>query len=378
MSRARSSAPYSRLLDNTLSNAAAGTEAIYYLAARAFDNSLNHSDFSAVVSGNPVPSNPTFGAGVNDSTLNPVKPVAVAGLTGADGGADGQVALSWTAYDTATNPDVTGFRIYRSTSPFTSYPIDPATPGIEWIAGEPGSGKPVVAAGATAYTDPGPGLLGCETYYYAIAPVNCDATLITDEGADPVEKKYEQTNYGATCGDGTAACTAGTGFAAVAGSDTAPNKTTPPLSPVLNVRAGWKRVALSLTQPADPDLSQTCVYSNLGNSYPELQTDTGMFPKIMGCYQIDTGSTPGAIRLFENDGIFTSSFLPPSQSISFWHNSMTTLTTTPSLLDTGTYSYRAVSFDLCGNGSTITAAQATTTLCGEDPDDGRSHRPSRT
>lgn len=362
--------PSGPALVHTPSNAAAGTETIYYLAVKAYDNSLNHSDFSAEVGGNPVPSNPTFGAGANDSTLNPFKPVAVTGLTGANGALEGQVALSWTGYNTAANPDVTGFRIYRSTSPFASYPIDPTQPNIDWIAGEPGSGKPVVVVGATAYTDPGPGLIGCKTYYYAIAPVNCDATLITDEGADPPEKKYAQTDYGATCGDGTAACSAGTGFAAAAGSDTAPGKTTSPASPVLNVRAGWKRVALSLTQPADPDLSQTCIYSNLGNTYPELHTDTGMFPKVMGCYQIDTGATPGAIRLFENDGIFTASFLPPSQSFSFWHNSMTTLTTTPSLLDTGTYSYRAVSFDLCGNGSAITAAQATTTLCGEDPATG--------
>lgn len=357
-------------LDYTPSNASPGTETVYYLAVKAFDNSLNHSDFSTEVGGNPTPSNSAFGAGSNDSTLNPVKPVAVEGLGGADGAADGQVALSWTAYNTAANPDVIGFRVYRSTSPFSSYPIDPAAPGIDWIAGEPGSGKPTVAVGATAYTDPGPGLIGCKTYYYAIAPVNCDATLITDDGGDPVEKKYEQTDYGATCGDGTSSCSAGTGFAAVTGSDTAPGKTTSPGSPTLNVRAGWKRVALSLTQPADPDLSQTCVYSNLGNTYPELQTDTGLFPKVLGCYQIDTGSTPDAIRLYENNGIFTSAFLPPSQSLSFWHNSMTELTTTPSLLDTGTYSYRAVSFDLCGNGSVITAAQATTTLCGEDPATG--------
>ncbi|MBI5588513.1 MAG: prepilin-type N-terminal cleavage/methylation domain-containing protein, partial [Deltaproteobacteria bacterium] len=271
--------PNSPALDYTPSNAVTATT--YYLAVKAFDNSLNHSGFSAEASGNPAVSNPTFDAGVNDSTLNPVKPVAVTGLTGANGAVDRQVALSWTGYNTATNPDVTGFRIYRSTAPFTSYPIDPTQPNIDWIAGEPGSGKPTVAVGATSYTDVGPGLLGCKTYYYAIAPVNCDATLITDEGGDPASKKYVQTDYGATCGDGTAACSAGTGFPSVAGSDTAPGKTTPPASPVLSVRAGWKRVALSLTQPADPDLSQTCVYSNLGITYPSLQTNTGMFPKTL-------------------------------------------------------------------------------------------------
>ncbi len=362
--------PSAPALVYTPSNAAAGTETVYYFAVQAYDNSLNNSTVSSEVSGNPTPSNSAFGAGSNDTTLNPVKPVAVAGLTAANGASDGQVALSWSAYNTAANPDVTGFRIYRSDSPFTSYPIDPTAAGITLVANEPGGGGPVVSAGATSYTDPGPGLLGCKVYYYAIAPVNCDGTLITDEGGDPPAKKYEQTDYAATCGDGTSACTPGTGFAAVTGSDTAPGKTTPPASPVLDVRAGWKRVALSLTQPPDPDLSQTCVYSNLGNVYPSLETDTVAFPKVMGCYQVDTATTPGAIRLYENNGIFTAAFLPPSQSLSFWHNSMSSLTTVPSLLDTGTYSYRAVSFDLCGNGSAITAAQATTTLCGEDPASG--------
>lgn len=362
--------PTAPALAYTPSTAAPGTENVYYVAVKAYDNSLNHSPYSTEVSGNPGTSNPNFDSGSDDSTLNPVKPAPVTGLAGADAATENQVALSWTAYNRTANPDVVGFRLYRSTSPFSSYPIDPTMPNIDWIAGEPGSGKPELTALSTTYTDPGPGLVGCRTYYYAIAPVNCDSTLIPDNGGDPNAKKYLQTDYNATCGDGSSACTPGTGFAAATGSDTAPAKTTAPGAPTINARAAWKRVALSLTQPSDPDLSQTCVYSNEGVTYPALQTNTGLFPKTVGCYQVDTSATPSAIRIYENNGIFSVSTLPQSQSTSFWHNSMTSLTATPSLLETGTYSYRAVSFDLCGNGSAITGAQATTTLCGEDPVSG--------
>lgn len=342
----------------------------YFVAVKSYDNSLNHSGFSSEVSGNPATSNAAFDSGADDSTLNPVKPTAVAGFTGADGATEGQVALSWTAYNTSTDPDVTGFRIYRSTSPFSSYPVDPASPGVDWIAGEPGSGKPVVAATATGYTDPGPGLLGCNTYYYAIAPVKCDTTLIPDSG-DPDSKKYIQTDYDATCGDGSSSCSAGTGFASVTGSDTAPDETTSPISPTIDARAGWKRVALSLTQPADSDLGQTCVYENDSATFPALLTDTTSFPKVNGCYQVNLSTTPSARLVPDSAGIFTAAELSPAQSTSFWHDSMTLENPgAPSLADVGTYSYRAVSFDLCGNGSSITGAQATTILCGEDPSTG--------
>ncbi len=363
--------PSSPTLSYVASNAAAGTETVYYVAAKAYDNSLNHSSFSGEVSGNPATSNAVFDAGADDSTINPEKPAAVAGFTAADGSGDGQVNLSWTAYDYSTaNPGVVGFRVYRSADPFASYPIEPGA-GIEWIAGEPGSGKPEISSSAAAYTDPGPGLVGCRKYYYAIAPVNCDPTLITDNGGDPDSKKYLLADYNATCGDGASACSPGSGFASVAGSDTAPRKTTVPSAPTINARAGWKRVALSLTQPADTDLDQTCVYENDSASYPELLTDTASYPKVSKCYQANITVTPDARLVPDSGGIFTSAEVPPAQSTSFWHDSMTVENPgTPSLAETGTYSYRAVSFDLCGNGSAPSAAQATTILCGEDPSTG--------
>ncbi|MBI5454977.1 MAG: prepilin-type N-terminal cleavage/methylation domain-containing protein [Deltaproteobacteria bacterium] len=363
--------PSSPALAYTPSTTAAGSGTHYYIAVKAYDNSLNFSDFSTEVSGDPATSNPAFDSGGNDSTLNPVKPPLVTAFTAANGATEGQVALSWAAYDTTNYPDVVGFRIYRSTSAFSSYPVDPAAAGIDWIAGEPGGGKPEIAQSATSYTDVGPSLTGCMVYYYAIAPVNCDATLIPDDGGDPSSKKYIQTDYAATCGDGASACTPGTGFSAVSGSDTAPNETTAPSAPVIDARAGWKRVALSLTQPASADLDQTCLYENDSATYPALLTDTDAYPRVSKCYQVNTTSTPNSRLVPDSGGIFTVSELAQGQSTSFWHDSMTVENPgTPSLAETGTYSYRAVSFDLCGNGSPPTSAQATTILCGEDPASG--------
>lgn len=344
---------------------------MYYVAVKSYDNSLNTSSFSSEVSGNPSPSNSVFDSGTDDSTLNPVKPTAVTGLIAEDGPSDGQVALSWNPYATSSNPDVVGFRVYRSASPFTSYPIDPNAAAIDWVAGEPGSGKPELSQTATSYTDSG-SLVGCRTYYYAIAPVKCDATLIPDDtGSDPNSKKYVQTDYAATCGDGTSACSAGTGFASVTGSDTAPDKTTAPNAPTIDARAGWKRVALSLTQPIDTDLSQTCVYVNDSSTYPDLLTDTATYPKVAGCLQVSLSSTPTAQLVPDSGGIFTSAELAAAGSTSFWHDSMALESPPePSLAEVGTYSYRAISFDLCGNGSAVSAAQATTILCGEDPPSG--------
>ena len=261
-------------------------------------------------------------------------------------------------------------RLYRSASLFTSYPIDPTASGIDWVAGEPGSGKPELAQGATSYTDSG-SLIGCKTYYYALAPVNCDATLISDGGSDPASKKYVQTDYDATCGDGSTACSPGSGFAAETGSDTAPDKSTSPSAPTIDARAGWKRVALSLTQPADTDLDQTCVYVNDSATYPALLTDTASYPKVNGCLQISLATTPTAQLIPDSGGIFTAAELAAAASSSFWHDSLTEESpSSPSLAEVGTYSYRAISFDLCGNGSSVSAAQATTILCGEDPTSG--------
>ena len=336
----------------TQSTAVSGTT--YFVALEAYDNSLNRSAFSAEVSGDPSPSSAVFDAGSDDSTINPIKPVAVTGFTGTDGPSDGSVTLNWSAYDLASSPDVTGFRVYRSLSPFAAYPIDPNLAGIDWIAGEPLSGKPEIAKSATTYTDSGPNLVGCTKYYYAIAPVNCDPTLITDDGGDPASKKYIASDYAVAYGDGV-----GVEVDSPSGADTAPPDTAIPAAPAaFDARAGWKRVAIALTQPSDIDLYQTCIYANQGAAYPALLGTKD----AIGCFNPSSG-----IKLFESDGALNTGEVPISGSTSFWHNSMTVLTSSPNLAETGVYSYTAVSFDLCGNGSPASSAQATTTLCGEDP-----------
>ncbi len=346
----------------------------YNIQVSSYDNAFNASTPSAPVSGTSTLNDSFANAAVNGTTIYASKPTAVTGLTAASS-SPGTVTLNWSAYDTANNPDVVGFRVYRSTQPFSTYPINPGG-NIQMIATEPNVSATTLSASAASFTDSEPSLIGCQTYYYAIAPVNCDPTLIAnDTGSDPVSNMYVQTDYAATCGDGTTSCTPGTGFTAVTGSRTAPLDTTPPAYPTLKARAGWKRVALSFTQPGDADLKQTCIYASPGATYPALQTNISLYPLINGCYQVNIAATPGAIRIYEltgppNNGIFANPPYLPNSSTSFWNDSLSSLTSTPSLADAGTYSYTAVAFDNCGNGSAIVLgsdAQATTTLCGEDP-----------
>ncbi|MBI5886031.1 MAG: hypothetical protein HZB85_05550 [Deltaproteobacteria bacterium] len=335
----------------------------YYIAVRAYDNGLNFSAFSPEVSGAAgtetlAGSNYTFGSGSNDSTINPKKPAIPGGfsLTGADGDVDGKVRLTWSAYDTATYPDVTGFRLYRkpydAATPFT-YPIDPSYQ----------IGTATVAS--TVYDDSG--LLGCVTYQYAIAPVNCDTTLITNDPGDApgatqeTTPYYEAYNYSESYGDGSGAL-----VDSPAGSDTAPPDSTVPSDPApFSVRAGYKRVAVSFTQPADPGIDRTCIYIVPGATPPAVDPDP-LLRDAVYCSQLQ--GVPGGNRLPEYNGVFPTSTVAQGQSLSLWNNSASGAATgTPSLAESGTYSYTAVSYDLCGNRSTAATSSATTTLCGEDP-----------
>ena len=343
----------------------------YSVQVASYDNAYNTSTSSTAVSGTSTANDSFADAAVNGTTILASKPTPVTGLTAmASSSTPGAVTLGWAPYDTTTNPDIVGFRVYRSTQPFSAYPITPGG-NVQLIATDPGLSFNTLGPAATSFTDNDPSLIGCEVYYYAIAPVNCDATLIPDSPSattNVIQGPYAQTNYAATCGDGTDACTPGTGFASITGSRSAPYTTTPPNPPGgFSARAGWQRVALSFTQPSNTDFTQTCVYGNTGTTPPALQTDTTQYPLVGGCYQINTGLTPGAILLYENGGIFLNPPYVQNSSVSFWNNSLSGLTGTPSLANLSTYSYTAVAFDLCGLGSTPSSAQATTTLCGEDP-----------
>ena len=341
-------------------------DSMYYLAVKSYDNSFNNSSASMEVYGNPPDSNSDFTEDTQDSTLNPLKPAVVADFIGSEA-ADNEILLNWTAYDISANPDVSGMRLFRSTSEITTFPIVADGIVIKWIAGEPGSGRPKdILWTDTSYTDDYAGLLGCYTYYYALAPVNCDTTLISDTDAaeDGDNTRYIGSDYAITYGDGATE----SGSDSPAGADTSPNENTAPSAPVFDLRAGWKRVALSLTQPVDTDLARSCVYVNEGATYPELHTDIVGYPLVDGCLQINTLVTPSAQLIPDSGGIFTTAELSPGSSTSFWHDSLVSeYPAVPELSEDGTFSYRDVAVDLCDNASGITEAQAVTVLCGEDP-----------
>lgn len=355
-------------LQNSFSDGSSTSE--YSIVISAYDTAGNTGDPSAPVSGNPDPSQYTFGVGSNDTTINPSKPAAVTGFVGQDGATNGQVQLDW-SYDTTNNPDVVGFRVFRNTAPFITYPIT-ISGDIEWIAGASDDGQAeTVSSTDTTYTD-NDALVGCSTYYYAIAPVNCDPTLINDGGGTP----YEAADYGVTYGDGDTNTTQTGGEAggvdSPAGSDTMPAEVTPPPSPTMGARAGWKRVAVTLNQPGGiTDLSRTCIYANDSATYPAVRTDTATYPLVATCYDVDNLSTPNARLVPDSGGVYTVAELGSGASDTFWHDSWTLEEPgSPTLDNSATYSYQAVSFDICGNASALVGAQAEATLCDEDPASG--------
>lgn len=311
----------------------------YFIAMQAYDNSGNSSTYSPDVSGDPSPSNSSFDVAGNDSTVSPIKPARPATFTASDGPSDGQVSLTWAA---STSEGVTGYRIYRSESAFSSYPIAGNGLRDELITG-------------TSFTDTSSSLIGCRTYYYEIAAVNCDTTLVHENDAieDGNNTKYISTDY-----------TNATGDTAPPDTHFYNNDGANPTTPTLSVRAGWQRVNVTLTNPTITtatgnvnnvkDFKQTCVYVNGGADYPALDAVLAG----NGCFSATTGQL-----VPDSSGIFNQSASVPA----FWHDSMLVEEPgAPSLANLQTYSYKAVSLDYCGNTSTATA-QDQTNLCGEDP-----------
>ncbi|MEE8575555.1 MAG: prepilin-type N-terminal cleavage/methylation domain-containing protein [Thermodesulfobacteriota bacterium] len=352
----------------TISPSDGSGDVTYYFTIKAYDKSFNHSTATAEVYGNPDPSISSFAGSSNDSTINVIKPVVVASFASVDGSADGYVDLSWAA---STDENVVGYRVYRSTGVFSTFPIDPSDSTITWVAGETGTSAGTslgleLSRSDVTMTDTTSGLLGCSMYYYAIAPVNCDATLIADDAGDGDDEKYLEANYAVAYGDGSGGVTDSPSDGS---TDTSPPDTTAPDAPVLGVGAGWRRVSTALTQPSSTDLSHTCIYVEEAASYPVVRTDTGIYPLVSNCYDV----APNGQLVPDSSGSWTTAEQAVSQTQTFWHDSMYVEDPgAPMLVDNATYSYSAVSFDICGNGSVVTDAQATTTLCGEDPDDGGS------
>lgn len=347
------------------SDSSTGPAVPYYFAMKSYDKSMNHSVYSAGITGGGgtdtlAGSNAFFGGGSDDTTVNPKKPGAVSGFIAANGDVDGKVNLSWSAYDTVAYPDVTALRIYR-------IPYDAATPYTYPILPANYIGMTTVAS--TSYSDSG-GLTGCNTYRYAIAPVNCDLTLVSLDGGDvagPTQDTtpyYESYDYSETYGDGVA----GNAFTNIAdspgGSDTSPTDMTGPDAPIpFTVRAGYKRVAVNFVQPPASDVAQTCIYIAVGATAPDVDAD----PLSVDADHCSTLSlAPPASKLPENNGVFTKP--PYTGSNSFWNNSASgAASSIPLLAESGTYSYTAIAYDVCGNRSAATSARDSTTLCGEDP-----------
>ena len=327
-------------LDNAPSNDPASL--MYYIAVSAFDRSMNMSDYSVEVSGD--------GSSDSDDTIpNPDKPTPPENLVGEEVAGEGQVKLTWYP---SPDMDVIGYRIYRSTVPFDTYPIVEDATKVLVAAESELFATVVLDRSSMEFTDTG--LIGCMTYYYAISAINCDYTLVTDDAGDDSSIKYIVSDYRLTYGDGIA----GAETDSPTGSDTTPGDITaidndPYSVPDLSSKAGWKRVFLSITNPNrsdDPDFSHTALYYNT-SGYPVLNPD---------------GTVSDGTLIPDAGGIFTAGgTLPPV----IFDSIDLEMPIQPELEIFQTYYFIAVAYDLCGNTSDITESAITLSeLCGDDPD----------
>jgi hypothetical protein len=319
----------------------------YDIEIVAYDSSGNYSARSAAVSGNPAsdvtafvspfPVPPaTVSASANDTTVNPLKPSKPTGMTvTATTGSSGELVIVWQAPTDGTA--TAGYRLYRSLTPFTSGSVIPDTAEI--------ANETTLTTGVTTYTDTG--LLGCTTYYYAVASVNCDETLVATY-------RYNTTasasDYAAANNDGA----------------TTPLDDTDPPPPTLAGHAGWKRVFLSLDNPTAtecPDFNRTELWFSKA-------------PAGEPTVDLATGIVTGGARLPDRDH---ASIVPPettvvgsfnkpgSQTVIFDSvNPLVPDPTTPQLDELGVYTVLPVSFDRCGNVSTSAAGAYTLILCGDE------------
>ncbi|GAG01719.1 unnamed protein product, partial [marine sediment metagenome] len=148
----------------------AGSPNVYEITVSCYDSSGNESAPSAPVSGDPFPDESDFAAAIDDSTVNPAKAPPAESFTVATAG-ENELALSWSlpsSLSCASPEGFQGYRLYRSESAFTAGATIPASARI--------ADESILGPAAGAYTDTG--LLGCRTYNYAIATVNCDDSLV--------------------------------------------------------------------------------------------------------------------------------------------------------------------------------------------------------
>ncbi|MCK5237647.1 MAG: prepilin-type N-terminal cleavage/methylation domain-containing protein, partial [Deltaproteobacteria bacterium] len=322
-----------------------------------------------------------FVNGIQDTTINPSKPDPVAMLNSVDG-IDSQTNLSWT-YDLDNNPDVIGYQIYRSVDPFVSSPIGvdgTITLLADWVAADQ-----VLKLDATATDYIDTTVMGCYTYYYAIAPVSCDTSLITDESAGAGEIIYNVNaadlasttdDYAIAYGDADAVLPGIAADIPTPGvTDTSPSDLTAPEPPTLQAIAGWKRVFLLLSNPLEvdsPDFDHSKLYVKASaggvcgvGDYPAVQPD-GSISSGSPVPVTDTRGEPGE---FESRGAISP---PPTHSYmcdtGLADCGMSTAPVLPELNNETTYCYVAVSYDKCGNPNIVeNSAQTFATLCSDDP-----------
>jgi len=331
----------------TLRNLTAAN-APYFIALAAHDSSGNQSAISAAVSANPAESVRVEDAG-DDTAISPLAPPApgspsVATLQ------DNQLQISWarTYTDCMENP-VFGYRIYRSTDP--DFTPSGASAGLGTCIAD----ETTLGADATSYLDTGaylPGniLVGCATYHYKIALVNCDPAQLT--------------NY--TDGDpGTATTYTDASFASVSG---APTDGLRPSPQGLSTKAGYRRIILSLTNPSraeHPDYTFTRVYFST-QGFPTL-TET----RDAEGYNVvnDPGGGParlipdGGGKVIEGGGPHTINFDDEDSEIP---NGTPAGIGYPQLNKDETYYFLAVAYDLCKNHSEVTDdAKSAAEQCGD-------------
>ena len=296
----------------------------YCIQIAAYDSSGNHSAKSAPVCGNPAPDVSDFATVpfVSDTTVNPGKPLAPTGMTVTQGANDGELVVSW--QPPADGSATVGYRLYRSTAAFANAHID----GSLLIRDEAS-----LTPAATTWTDRD---LDCGRYYYAVASVNCDETLVA---------VYRYDSGNAALSDYAVA------------SEIA-RKTTPPPAPGFTCSPSLQEADVTLVNPltaVSPDFERTEIFwSKAPAAAPHL--DGSVIGDGTHLPDSDSGS-PGS---FKNRG---------SQVVVF-DSEIAAAPTAPSLEAGATYNLLAVSFDRCGNVSPAVAAACVIPpppTCPDDP-----------
>jgi hypothetical protein len=319
------------------------TPTTYYLAVAAYDRSQNNSRLSSEISGNPSPNLRVFTAGSSDTTVNIDKPAAPTGFDVAAGGAEGRLDLGW---DPSADTNVRGWRLFRSTDP--TFPATHPPAGVRAGEGSCIADESTLTTAAdpavTSYADPG--LTGCTTYYYKLAAIACDETLVP---------AYASADYAPAHGDGAAAA------ADVPRSDisnSTPTDVTPVSSPAVEAVPGWQRTFMSLTNPdraLEPDFDRTEVFFST-SGFPVVAPSAGN-PR---CQVADGTLVPDRLGVFTSGGSSGNDFVHDSELLES--------PGTPELHKDATYYYLAVAYDRCGNCSPVTDASKTlAVLCGDDP-----------